>query len=218
MPGDGSGEIRGPQDGAGGRPLIHGWGMLGADVRSGGAAYGEMIESLREMLDRLAAARPDEATIAALGIDLAEWADRLAPLAVSEREQIFSRRVDLVGRGQTMLPPIRWDRDEPGRLYASTIFGRYFLGGNGAAHGGAIALMFDEVLGRLANIGRGVARTAYLKTDYRAIAPIERRLDIRAWFVSEEGRKRVVRAELRDGETLCAEAEGLFVSLLPGQP
>ena len=36
-------------------------------------------------------------------------------------------------------------------------------------------------------------------------------LDIRSWFVSEAGRKRLLRAELRHGEMLCAEAEGLFL-------
>jgi hypothetical protein len=41
---------------------------------------------------------------------------------------------------------------------------------------------------------------------------------VRAWFVSEQGRKRVLRAELTRGETLCAEAEGLFIALRPDQP
>jgi acyl-coenzyme A thioesterase PaaI-like protein len=98
-------------------------------------------------------------------------------------------------------------------------FGRYFLGGNGAVHGGAIPLLFDEVLGRLSgSAGRGLARTAYLRTDYRSITPVGVELDVHGWFVSEEGRKRVLRAELRDGDVLCAEAEGLFIVLNPGQP
>jgi hypothetical protein len=33
-----------------------------------------------------------------------------------------------------------------------------------------------------------------------------------------EGRKRFLRSELRDGDVLVAEAEGLFVALNPGQP
>ena len=36
--------------------------------------------------------------------------------------------------------------------------------------------------------------------------------------MSEQGRKRLLRGTLRHGDTLCAEVEGLFVVLLPGQP
>ena len=32
------------------------------------------------------------------------------------------------------------------------------------------------------------------------------------------GRKRVLRGTLRDGDTVCADAESLFVALRPGQP
>ncbi|GAB1814882.1 hypothetical protein MUNTM_39210 [Mycobacterium sp. MUNTM1] len=65
--------------------------------------------------------------------------------------------------------------------------------------------------------GRAAARTAYLHTDYCSITPVGCELDVRGWFVSEEGRKRVLRAELHHGDTLCAEAEGLFVELRPDQ-
>src|SRR5439155_16999965 len=97
-------------------------------------------------------------------------------------------------------------------------FGRFHLGGNGAAHGGTIPLVFDDLLGRLSGTGgRAVARTAYLHVDYRNVTPIEQDLDVGAWFVSEQGRKRLLRGVLRDGDTVCAEVEGLFVQLRPGQ-
>ena len=92
-------------------------------------------------------------------------------------------------------------------------FGRFYLGGNGAVHGGAIPLVFDELMGRLANTGgRPPSRTAYLHVNYRNITPIETRLVIEAHFDSEEGRKRILTGTIRDGDTLCADAEGLFVA------
>jgi acyl-coenzyme A thioesterase PaaI-like protein len=98
-------------------------------------------------------------------------------------------------------------------------FGRFYLGGNGAAHGGTIPLLFDEVLGRLANTGdRAKSRTAYLNVDYRAITPIGVELEVRARFELEEGRKRFLSGEIVNGATICAEAHGLFVALRPGQP
>src|SRR3546814_12710185 len=76
------------------------------------------------------------------------------------------------------------DRDG---VWGSVTYGRYYRGGNGAVHGGAIPLLFDEVLGRLANsAGRSPCRTAYLHTDFRSITPVGRQLSVRGWFVSEE--------------------------------
>ena len=65
---------------------------------------------------------------------------------------------------------------------------------------------------------RPPARTAYLHVNYRNITPIERELQLTARFDREEGRKRFLSGELRDGDTLCADVEGLFVALRPGQP
>jgi acyl-coenzyme A thioesterase PaaI-like protein len=98
-------------------------------------------------------------------------------------------------------------------------FGRFYLGGNGAVHGGAIPLAFDELMGRLANTGgRPPSRTAYLHVNYRSITPIETRLAIEARFQAEKGRKRTLTGVLRNGDQVCADAEGLFVALRPGQP
>jgi hypothetical protein len=77
-----------------------------------------------------------------------------------------------------------------------------------------VALLFDEVLGRLADTGgRPPARTAYLNTDFRAITPIRCELQVRAWIEREEGRKRFLAGEIREGSLLLAEARALFVSL-----
>jgi acyl-coenzyme A thioesterase PaaI-like protein len=207
------------QETRGGFPPMRTWQEPAVRGPDGGAEYGDMIAALRGFLDDVAAAAPDAATTVALTGDLNRWADRLAQFAVPERRQIFARRLDLPGRGQTMSPnfiPVAGDHE---KVEGTVTFGRYFLGGGGAVHGGAIPLLFDEVLGRLAISGdRAPARTAYLHTDFRSITPVGVELAVRAWFVSEQGRKRVLRAELTHADTLCAEAEGLFVELRPDQP
>jgi acyl-coenzyme A thioesterase PaaI-like protein len=203
----------------GGFPPMRTWQEPAVRSPGGGTEYGDMIAALRDFLDNVAAAAPDTATTIALTTDLKRWADRLSDDAVPERRQIFARRLDLPGRGQTMSPnfiTVAGDRDS---VEGTVTFGRYFLGGGGAVHGGAIPLLFDEVLGRLASSAdRAPARTAYLHTDYRSITPVGEELAVRAWFVSEQGRKRILRAELTHGDTLCAEAEGLFIELRPDQP
>lgn len=181
-------------------------------------SYAALVGSLRSFLDHVAAAAPDDPTATALALDLMKWRDRLAPLAVSEREQVFAHRFDLPGRGQTMTPAFVVRDADPERVTGTVRYGRYFLGGNGAVHGGAIPLLFDEVFGRLVNGHRTPSRTAFLKTDYRAVTPVGQELEVHVWVERIEGRKRFVRGTLKHGPTLCAEAEGLFVELRPGQP
>lgn len=106
----------------------------------GGAEYGDMVAALRDFLDDVAAAAPDAATTVALTHDLNRWAERLAQSTVPERRQIFARRLDLPGRGQTMSPsfiPVTGNHEH---VEGKVTFGRYFLGGGGAVHGGAIPL------------------------------------------------------------------------------
>jgi acyl-coenzyme A thioesterase PaaI-like protein len=178
-----------------------------------------LTDTLSNFLDRLAEAGPDEYLVSLLTSDLETWARELESLAVAERDRVFGRLTNLHGRGQSMSPKIVITGATPDSVSGTVRFGSYFLGGNGAAHGGAIPLVFDEILGRLANSAeRPPQRTAYLHTDFRSITPIGRTLRFHGWLASHEGRKRVLRATLHDGETLCAEAEGLFVALKPGQP
>jgi acyl-CoA thioesterase FadM len=63
-----------------------------------------------------------------------------------------------------------------------------------------------------------MCRTAYLHVDYRAITPIGAEVVVTGQVVGVEGRKRLLRGELRHGDTLCAAADALFVELLPHQP
>ncbi|MFF0817231.1 PaaI family thioesterase [Rhodococcus sp. NPDC003318] len=200
-------------------PVAASWASLVKPGDENDTVYGDMISRLRDFLDYVTAARPDADTVTALRDDLERWGQRLAPMAVPERDQVFGHLRDQHGRGQTMSPAFVVKEADRDNVWGTVRFGRYFLGGNGAVHGGAIPLLFDEVLGRLANsAGRPHARTAYLHTDFRSVTPIGTELTVHGWFVSEEGRKRIVRAELRDGAVVCAEAEGLFVQLNPDQP
>lgn len=182
-------------------------------------AWGEMIVALRGFLDTVSGVKPDEATILALKDQLNGWTQRLEPFIVEEREQLFARLMDEAGRGQTMSPALVVERQEPGDFRGHVTFGRYFLGVNGAVHGGTLPLMFDEVLGRAAGtaIPGERLRTAYLKTDFRSLTPLDTRLEVRGWLERQEGRKFFVRGELRHGDVVCADAEGLFVALKPGQ-
>jgi len=66
---------------------------------------------------------------------------------------------------------------------------------------------------------RPISRTAFLHVDYREVTPIDTPLTARGWVRETEGRKAFVNAELHDlADNLLAEANGLMIRLLPGQP
>ena len=192
--------------------------LLGGRWLAGGTSYAGMIDQLRDFLDHVAAARLDDATARALNADLVAWTQRLTPMVADEAHRMFGRVRDVPGHGQAFAPAFIVDRLEHDSIDARVTFGAFHLGANYAAHGGAVALLFDEILGLPANMSaRRMARTAYLHVNYRAITPIDRELQVSARVTRVDGRKRFVHGELRDGDQLCADAEGLFVELLPHQ-
>jgi acyl-coenzyme A thioesterase PaaI-like protein len=143
----------------------------------------------------------------------------LEPWEAPEWERPAGTRVDLPGRGNPMLIPFDLEQETGDSIRGRTRFRPFHLGGNGAAHGGTLPLLFDDLMGRIANASsRSVARTAYLTVNYRKITPIGVELQVEATVDRIEGRKRWVTGRLFHHETLVADADALFIELLPGQP
>ena len=171
-------------------------------------------QALRKFLNVAAALREDEAVIAGLVSELGRLTDRLEPQTGPEEEAVWRKAPR---NYPTALLPAYDFRIEADRLEGVVRFGRFHIG-RLAAHGGAIGMVFDELFGALvASGGRSTARTAYLHIDFRALVPIDVNLQVSAWFTQETGRKHFVRGEIRNGDVVCAEAEGLWLSLKPGQ-
>lgn len=181
-------------------------------------AFIDLIEALKKAQEAITRSRPsEEASAEAQGL-LDRVADIVAPFAVGEDEQLAGRVWRVGGRAQALAPALHIDSVSPVEVLGTVTFGR-FHSGRGAVHGGVLPLVFDEVMARLGNShGRPRARTAYLKTDYRTIVPLDVPLTVRAWLASEAGRKRYLRAELTRESEVLAEAEGLWVVLREGQP
>jgi len=186
----------------------------------GGADYGRFVEAVRELQDHARAAdAPDEVITEAA--DLVEKASQLlAPYDADEWSSPSGRRMDLPNRGNVLQVPTDLHVTEDGRVGGFAQFRRYYLGRNGAVHGGAVALMFDSLLGFTAfKLSRGRAqRTAFLHVDYRKIAPVGRQLQVEAGIDAIEDRKIFVSGRILDGSDVLAEGHALFVKLKPGQP
>jgi acyl-coenzyme A thioesterase PaaI-like protein len=187
---------------------------------NGGPDYGRFVEAVRTLQDltRGADAPDDVVTRAA---DLIEDVNRLlAPHDADEWHSPSGRRMDLPNRGNIMQVPVNLRITDEGRVGGTARFRRFHLGRNGAVHGGALALLFDSLLGfaafKLSDSPR--QRTAFLHVNYRKIALVNEELQVDAGIDRIEGRKIFVEGRLLDGDNVLCEAEALFLRLLPGQP
>ena len=110
---------------------------------------------------------------------------------------------------------IDWEIDADGAVVGRGSFGAPYEGPPGYDHGGWVACAFDEMLG-IANIESGhPGMTARLTIHYRKPTPLFRPLRFKAWVDRLEGRRIMSRGELWDGDTLTAEADGIFVQPRP---
>ncbi len=128
-------------------------------------------------------------------------------------------RSPIVGESSPLSPRLDWEvvaqDDGVPAVEARGTFGAAYEGPPGFVHGGWVACAFDEVLG-IANIVSGnPGMTARLTVHYRKPTPLFRELVLRARVERVEGRRIMSRAEMYDGDTLTAEAEGLFVQPRP---
>ena len=186
----------------------------------GGPDYGRFVEAVRTLGDLTRGADAPDDVISQAADLIGRANDLLAPYDADEWHSPSGRRMDLPNRGNVMQVPTDLVITEDGRVGGTAHFRRFHLGRNGAVHGGALALLFDSLLGfaafKLSNSTR--QRTAFLHVNYRKIALIDKELQVEAEIDRIEGRKIFVAGRLLDGDAVLCEAEALFVKLNAGQP
>ena len=92
-------------------------------------------------------------------------------------------------------------------------YGLAYEGPPGCVHGGFVAAAFDEVLGQTQSLTGEPGMTGELVVCYKAPTPLHVELVITGRVVKVEGRKIYTHATLTAGDILCAESEGLFISM-----
>lgn len=182
--------------------------------------FGEFLSAMRRAQDLAVSTAADPATWAEAAGRVDELVNLLAPHRAPAGVAPAGRTPALPGAGSLLMPPWTIRDISPAGVLVDVEFSRFHVGGNNAVHGGVVAMMFDVVCGMIIHaVGRPISRTAFLHVDYRNITPIDVRLTVRGWADRIEGRKTFVNAELTDPDgVLLAEANGLMVQLLPGQP
>lgn len=194
-----------------------------------------------EPLNRLAAAmRRISAVTVGLPLpdaDVAAAADRVAAVADGLEASAAPTRRDgshpergshpqdffpfspLTGYANPIAPPVNvWavpGQDDRLEIRGRVTFGYQYEGPPTCVHGGAIASLFDELLG-MSNIAGGKAgMTGTLSVRYRKPTPLMTPLDLEGRVVRIEGRKVFTWGGIFHQGVLTAEAEGIFIEMRP---
>jgi acyl-coenzyme A thioesterase PaaI-like protein len=138
--------------------------------------------------------------------------------ALIERSRNFLARSPMMGSINPIAMPLTLavvHEGEKATVEARVTFSNSYEGAPGCVHGGFVASAFDEVLGVAQSASGNPGMTANLSVDYRSPTPILRELVFRGWCERIDGRKIYTRGTVHHGDTLCAEATGLFISMRP---
>jgi acyl-coenzyme A thioesterase PaaI-like protein len=184
--------------------------------------------ALRQLNEVLVSSTPPVAELHALALRLEEAAGEFAGhpriygrMAFVEDgghgnfRQIAHELNPLSGMSNPLAPPLNiWIED--GVAHGRATLGWAYEGPPGSVHGGYVAALFDQFLGMTQAIGGQPGFTGTLSMRFRRRTPLGTELRLRGHVEKLEGRKTIVHAELRAGDLLTAECQGVFVRPLEG--
>jgi len=188
------------------------------------AALFRVADAIRGVLHAMVQTTAPIEVIEAVADDVEQAADRFSGHTSKSMYEGFAEAANagepfgffdhspMLGEANPLAPPIRlWLEGD--RILGTATFGAAYEGPPGCVHGGYVAAAFDEVLGSTQSLSGSPGMTGRLTVHYRKPTPLQTELRFEGWIEDVTGRKILTRGELRAGEVLCAEAEGLFISI-----
>ena len=188
------------------------------------AALHRLAAALRECHEHLMDTEAGEAELIAAAEAAERFAARLAegpqrrPLwGFAESSNSGDARAlfdssPVIGLSNPVAPPLR-PTIVGDHVEAKVTFGSAYEGPPGHVHGGIVAAAFDEVLGMAQSLSGAAGMTGTLTIKYRQPTPLGRELTFVGRVERREGRKIFASGTLHAGDVLCAQAEGVFVSV-----
>jgi acyl-coenzyme A thioesterase PaaI-like protein len=196
--------------------------------RTGAEKWAEkrrLADAMRLVIERLVPSDAPEAELRVAADALERYAEQLkehsrlkrmtghAESANAGDVGAFFDQSPLIGLANPLAPPIEIGKTSDSTAAGFVTFGSAYEGPPGSVHGGFVAAAFDEVLGFVQSLsGRG-GFTGTLTIRYRKPTPLHTELRFDAQMTGVEGRKIFTTGQLYAGDVLCAEAEGIFVSV-----
>jgi hypothetical protein len=132
----------------------------------------------------------------------------------NERRWANDERAPYLGTLNPAAPPMTIavvETDQGPRLRGDVTLSATYEGAPLTAHGGVVAGLMDDMLGNAQRVAEVAGYTGTLKVIFRAPTPTYTPLQLEAWVERIDGRKIFLLGTLHAGETLCAEAEGIYI-------
>ena len=185
----------------------------------------DTAEAVRALIDRLAhtaasieqladAAQCIDAVTASLPLGAPGGEDSPMDLVSVRQAHRLRERSPFIGMANPLARPMEMAFGGD-RIEARVTLDELHEGPPGCVHGGYVAAMFDEVLGAAQVLSGNAGMTGRLAVHYRSPTPLHVELRLRATLEKVEGRKILCHGTLHAGDRLCAEADGLFVTIDP---
>jgi acyl-coenzyme A thioesterase PaaI-like protein len=190
-------------------------------------ARSELAAATRTIIDELMRSTADDADFeqaSALVVQAAELLrsqshDRrymgVAEGSLADSQENFISFSPFIGELNPLAPPITVRFDDDNNVVGTCTYGAAYEGPPGCVHGGFIAAGFDEVLGFAQAFSGHPGMTGNLNISYRSPTPLFQEVRYSGRLDRVDGRKIYASATLSAGDRLCAQAEGLFISLKP---
>jgi len=202
-----------------------GWGD-GGELTPRRAAMRRLAEDARVLIEQLAGSDPTDEAIERAAALMEQAAAELSGVGGKQRSyEGFAESTiaggaphahfdhsPIIGMANPIAPPLRVQRYDD-RVVALATFGSAYEGPPNSVHGGMVAAAFDELLGMAQSLGGNPGMTGTLTVKYRKPTPLHRELRFEGTLDRVDGRKLFTSGRCYDGDTLTAEAEGLFISV-----
>jgi len=102
--------------------------------------------------------------------------------------------------------------DSRQRIVGRFRIGEEYQGGSGFLHGGIIAVLLDEAMGKAARFYAEPAVTAELRVEYKRPIPVNSEIVVEGFVTRRDGRQLYHEGEIRNAAgDLLARGEGRFV-------
>ena len=108
---------------------------------------------------------------------------------------------------------LTFEQDNVGRkIVGRFVLSERYQGGGGMAHGGIIALLLDEAMGKVCRFREVRAVTAELSVEYLKPVPVEKEIVVEGREMEMRGRNLFLAGEIRnEGGDVLARGKGRFV-------
>ncbi len=186
-----------------------------------------LADAMRTVIGRLVQSNAPENELCAAADALERYAEQLESHERLRRYEGYGEAANagdvgaffdqspMIGLANPLAPPIRLEDIDESSAVGRVVFGAAYEGPPGSVHGGFVAAAFDEVLGYVQSMSSAPGFTGTLTVRYRSPTPLHTELEFRGALAGREGRKTFASGRVYAGETLCAEADAIFVSATP---